>query len=69
MKEKGDNESGDMLKKVQERRSRWCSHMTRREDNYVGRRATEMKVQRGGREECLREDGWTGYDIRVKGLT
>ena len=45
---------------VQERRLRWCGHVMRREEHYVGRRAMEMKVQGEGREEGLNEDGWTG---------
>ena len=35
-------------------------HVMRREEHYVGRRAMVMKVYKGeGREEDLREDGWT----------
>ena len=31
--------------------------MMRREENYLGRRVVEMKVQGQGSEEDLREDG------------
>ena len=44
-------------KKVQERRLKWYGHVMRREEHYVGRRA--MAYRGEGREEDLREDGWT----------
>ena len=34
-------------------------HGMRTEEHYVGRRAIEMRVQGRGRDEGLREDGWT----------
>ena len=51
---------GEIANKVQES-LKWHGHVMRREEHYVGRRAIEMKVQGEGREEDLRDDGWTEH--------
>ena len=56
---RGTTKDGELTKKVQERRLKWYGHVTIREEHYVEKRAMEMKVQGGGREEDLREVGWT----------
>ena len=52
---RGTTKVGKITKKVQERRSKWCGHVMRREEHYVGGRAMLMKVQGEGREEDLRK--------------
>ena len=42
---RGTTKVGEITKKVQERRLKWYGHVMRREEHYVGRRATVMKVQ------------------------
>ena len=56
---RGNTKVGEITKKVQERRLKCYGHVVRREENYVGRMAMVMKVRGEGREEDLREDGWT----------
>ena len=57
---RGTTKVGEITNNVQERRWRWYGHVMRREEHYVGRRVMVMKVGRGeGREEDIREDGWT----------
>ena len=61
---RGTMKVGENTKKVQERRLnlKWYGHVMRREEHYVDRRAMVMKVlgrRKRGREEDLREDGWT----------
>ena len=46
---------GEITKKVQERRLKWYGHVMRREEQYVGRRTMEMKVQ--GRRKRGRPKG------------
>ena len=40
----GTTKVGEITNKVQERILKWYGHGMRREEHYVGRRATEMKV-------------------------
>ena len=47
---RGTTKVGEITKKTQERRLKWYRHVMRREEQYVGRRAMEMKVQ-GEKEE------------------
>ena len=35
---------GEISKKVQESRLKWCGHVLRREDEYVGKRVMVMEV-------------------------
>ncbi len=42
---RGTTKVGEIAKKVQERRLKWYGHVMRREEQYVGTRAMEMKVQ------------------------
>ena len=63
---RGTTKVGEITKKVQERRLKWYGHVMRREEHYVGRRAMVMKVQGEGREEDLREDGWTKWRMTSK---
>ena len=43
----------------------------RREEHYVGRRVTELKRNVVGKEDALREDGWTERWVisKKKGLS
>ena len=36
---RGTSKVGEIAKNVQERRVKWCRHVMRREEHYVGRRA------------------------------
>ena len=66
-----DNESGEIAKKVQQRRLKWYGHVMRREEHYLGRRAMEMKVQRRrkrGRPKRIWFDK-VKDDIKEKGLS
>ena len=56
---RGTTKVGEITKKIQERRLKWYGRVMRREEHYVGRSAIVMNVQGEGREEDLREDGWT----------
>ena len=42
---RGTTKVREITKKVQERRLKWCGHVMRREEHYVGGRALVMKVQ------------------------
>ena len=56
---------GDIARNVQEWRLKW--HVMRREENYVGRRAMEMKVQgRRKRGELRRKEGDGNESTREK---
>ena len=63
---------GEFAKKVQERRLKWYGgHVMRREEYYVGRRATEMKVQ-GRRKRGMSRKRWLNRvrdDTKEKGLS
>ena len=50
MTRKTELEMGEISSMMQERRLNWYGHVTRREDNYVGKRVLEMEVpgQRSG---------------------
>ena len=64
------NESGEIAKKVQQRRLKWYGHVMRREEHCLGRRAMEMKVQRR-RERGIPKRIWlykVKDDIKEKGL-
>ena len=41
----GATKVGEIAKKVKERRLKWFGHVMRRDEYYVGRRTTEMKIQ------------------------
>ena len=60
---------GEITKKVQERRMKWCGHVERRDDHYEGRRAMVMKVQ-GRRKRGKPKRRWldnVNDDIKEKG--
>ena len=62
---------GDIAKIVQERRLTWYEHVMRREEPYVGKRATEMKVQ-GRRKRGRPKRRWLDKvrdDMKEKGLS
>ena len=42
---RGTTKVGEITKKVQKKRLKWCGHEMRREEHYVGRKAMVMKVQ------------------------
>ena len=42
---RGTTKVGEMTKKIQERRLKWYGHVMRREEDYLGRKAMEMKVR------------------------
>ena len=66
-----DNESGEIAKKVQQRRLRWYGHVMRREQDYLGRSAMEMKGQRR-RMRGIPKRIWlykVKDDIKEKGLS
>ena len=43
---RGTTKVGEISKKVQESRLKWCGHVLRREDEYVGKRAMEVPGKR-----------------------
>ena len=60
---RGRTEVGEISKKVQERRMRRRGHVTRRDEEYVGKRVkgTEMQRSRRGRTDkrwadCVKDD-------------
>ena len=61
---RGTTKVGELSKKVQERRLKWFGHVTRREENYIGKRVMRMEVQgrrKRGRPkrrwmDCVRDD-------------
>ena len=68
---RGTTKVGEITKKVQERRLKWYGHVMRREEHYVGRRATVMKVQ-GRRKRGRPKRRWLDKvkdDIKEKGLS
>ena len=44
---------GEISKKVQESRLKWYGHVSRREDEYVGKRVMGMEVQRNTKAEVV----------------
>ena len=68
---RGTMKGREITNKVQERRLKRYSHVMRREEHYVGRRATEMKVQ-GRRKRGKPKRRWLDKikdDIKEKGLS
>ena len=60
----------EVSKKAQERRLKWFGHVMRREDEYVGKRVMNMKVE-GGRGRGRPKFRWKdriSSDMREKGL-
>ena len=60
---RGSTKVGETSKKVQERRMRWYGHVTRRDEEYVGKRAMGIEVRgsRRGRPkkrwaDCVKDD-------------
>ena len=67
---RGSTKVGEISKKVQERRMRWYGHVLRRDEEYVGKRATGIEVQ-GSRRRGRPKKRWADYvkdDRREKGL-
>ena len=50
LKNKEDNDSGGIAKKVQDKRLKWYGHVMRREVHYIGRRAM-VNASTGEKEE------------------
>ena len=68
---RGTTKVGEIAKKVQEWRLKWNGHVMRREEHYVGRRVTKMKVQ-GRRKRGRPKRRWLDRvkdDIKEKGLS
>ena len=62
---------GEITMKVQERRLKWCGHIMRRQEHYVGRRAMVMQVQ-GRRKRGRPKRKWLDKvkdAIKEKGLS
>ncbi|XP_068229379.1 uncharacterized protein [Palaemon carinicauda] len=69
----------ELSDKIQESRLRWCGHVMRRDEQYIGRRVMEMEVQETGRRggpnrrwmDCIKDDflskGLTGYEVWDRG--
>ena len=55
---RGTTKVGKITKKVQERRLKWCGHVMRREEHYVGGRAMVMKVQGRRKRGRPKKGGW-----------
>ena len=55
---RGTTKVGKITKKVQERRLKWCGHVVRREEHYVGGRAMVMKVQGRRKRGRPKKGGW-----------
>ena len=54
-----DNEGGRNIQESEESRLKWCGHVLRREEEYVGKRVMVMERCRGKEgEEDQREGGW-----------
>ena len=68
---RGTTKVGEIAKKVQERRLKWYGpYMMRREDDYVGRRAMQKRVQ-WRRKRGRTKRRWLGKvrdDIKENGL-
>ena len=67
---RGSTKVGEISKKVQECRMRWYGHVTRRDEEYVGKRVMGIEVQGSGRgrprkrwADCVKDDP------REKGLS
>ena len=57
---RGSTTVGEISKKVQERRMRWYRHVMRKDDEYVGKRATGIEVQ-GSRRRGRPKKRWVDY--------
>ena len=70
---RGTTKVGEITKKLHERRLMWCGHVMRREEHYVGRRVTVMKVGLQGRRKRGRpKRRWLDKvtdEIKEKGLS
>ena len=67
---RGSTKVAEISKKVQERRMRWYGHVTRRDEECVGKRVMGIEVQGSGRgrprkrwADCVKDD------LREKGLS
>ena len=58
---RGTTNVGEIAKKVQERRLKWCGLVMRRDVHSVGRRAIGMKVQRRRKMEIPKRRLWDKY--------
>ena len=56
---RGTTKVGKITNKVQEMRLKWCGHVMRREEHYVGGRAMVMKVQGRRKRGRPKKGGWT----------
>ena len=57
MTRKTELEMGEISSMMQERRLNWYGHVTRREDNYVGKRVLEIEVP-GQRRSGIPKPRW-----------
>ena len=55
---RGTTKVGEISKKVQESRLKWYGHVSRREDEYVGKRVMGMEVPGKEGEEDQSGGGW-----------
>ena len=58
----GTTKVGEISKKVQESRLKWCGHVLRREDEYVGKRVMAMEVP-GKKKERKIKAGVDGLQV------
>ena len=68
---RGTTKEREITKKVQERRLKWYGHVMRREEQYIGRSAMEMKVQ-GRRKRGRPKRRWLDKvkdDIKENGVS
>ena len=68
---RGTTKVGEISKKVQESRSKWYGHVSRREDDYVGKRVMGMEVP-GKRRRGRPKRRWLGSimnDLSERGLS
>ena len=63
----GTTEVGEISKKVQERRLKWCRHVMRRDEEYVGERVMRMDVQRRRRKGRLKQRLMNSVNVDVRG--
>ena len=71
---RGTTKVGEISKKVQESRLKWCGHVLRKEDEYVGKRVMAMEVpgEKKERKTKAEVDGYNrerlvGERIIIKG--
>ncbi|KAI5715759.1 hypothetical protein M8J77_021928 [Diaphorina citri] len=61
----------EITKKIQERRLQWFGHVERRDENYIGKKVGQIRVE-GKRKRGRPKKQWRNCineDLREKGLT